>query len=480
LLFYGCINDEVLENVTEKHKHRYTTSYTTSDKAKILKPKIASFNQKHTNRDFEYDNLTLQLDKILVLSDSTENFKSYSILIEKNIPINVVYHVDNLHVMEKDEVLLEDFIIRWIPTNPEEKIDLKTFTGIVQKYDIDYNLVFENTYVNGVPFNQTASYAYPCTFTVVCACTREDNNYCGCNGAYSQCVFVGIVTCFSGGGGGDSGSGDGSGSGSDGGGLGGEGGGGGSGGGSNNDGTEDENEDTLHQFVPIVPELVDEEKTPCDKVKNIFTNLTNLKSELEFLQSKTSDTKEWGRYKVTTSNLIQTPPTTAALEVSFPVPSGKYVMLAHTHNSPASSTYSVFSWEDLEAFAALMKNDKIDSEQFVAFLITADGTSFALTIDNPDKFKKFFALSYEPNFDLSIAEKRVSEAKKYYGLLDPDPNPIIKENNLDTVADEKAFLDILQNNDLGLSLFEVNPTFTAFDKVSHDKTTGIINKQPCN
>ena len=127
-----------------------------------------------------------------------------------------------------------------------------------------------------------------------------------------------------------------------------------------------------------------------------------------------------------------------------------------------------------------MKNDKIDSEQFVAFLITADGTSFVLTIDNPDKFKKFFALSYEPNFDLSIAEKRVSEAKKYYGLLDPDPNPIIKENNLDTVADEKAFLDILQNNDLGLSLFEVNPTFTAFDKVSHDKTTGIINKQPCN
>ena len=43
-----------------------------------------------------------------------------------------------------------------------------------------------------------------------------------------------------------------------------------------------------------------------------------------------------------------------------------------------------------------------------------------------------------------------------------------------------GFLDILQNNDLGLSLFEVNPTFTAFDKVSHDKTTGIINKQPCN
>ena len=478
MLFYGCINDEVLENVTEKHKHRYTTSYTTSDKAKILKPKIASFNQKHTNRDFEYENLTLKLDKILVLSDTLDNFKSYSILIEKIIPENIAFHIDNLHVMEKDEVLLEDFIIRWIPINPEEKIDLKTFTGVVQKYDIDYNFISENSYNDGILFNQTASYAMSCEIQIHCSCD-SDPYYCGCTSGDDDCVTTVNIACSLGGGGG-SGSGDGSGSGSDGGGLGGEGGGGGSGGGSNNDGTEDENEDTLHQFVPIVPELVDEEKTPCDKVKNIFTNLTNLKSELEFLQSKTSDTKEWGRYKVTTSNLIQTPPTTAALEVSFPVPSGKYVMLAHTHNSPASSTYSVFSWEDLEAFAALMKNDKIDSEQFVAFLITADGTSFALTIDNPDKFKKFFALSYEPNFDLSIAEKRVSEAKKYYGLLDPDPNPIIKENNLDTVADEKAFLDILQNNDLGLSLFEVNPTFTAFDKVSHDKTTGIINKQPCN
>ena len=77
---------------------------------------------------------------------------------------------------------------------------------------------------------------------------------------------------------------------------------------------------------------------------------------------------------------------------------------------------------------------------------------------------------------MSIAEKRGSEAKKYYGLLDPDPNPIIKEDNLDTVLDEKAFLDLLQDNDLGLSLFEVNSTFTAFDKVSHDKTTGIINR----
>jgi len=45
ILFYGCINDEVLDNVTHEHKHRYNTSYTTSDKAKVLQPKIAKFKK---------------------------------------------------------------------------------------------------------------------------------------------------------------------------------------------------------------------------------------------------------------------------------------------------------------------------------------------------------------------------------------------------------------------------------------------------
>ena len=373
--------------------------------------------------------------------------------------------MDNLHVFEKDELLFEDFIIRWIPANPEEKIDLKTYTGIVQKFDVDYNFISENTYNDGILFNQSASYAIYCDIQIECSCNGIPY-YCGCTSGNAGCVNVLYVSC-SGGGGGNSG--DGVGNSGEGSGLGGEGGGG------STIGTDG---DPLHPFVPNVLEFVDKE--PCDKVKSIFTNLNSLKSELEYLQSKTTDTKEWGRYKVSTSNIIQTPPATTSTEVSFPVPSGKYIMLAHTHNSPASSTYSVFSWGDLEAFAELMKNNKIDAEQFVAFLITADGTSFALTIDDTDKFKKFFALANEPSFDMSIAEKRVSEAKKYYGLLDPDPNPIIKEDNLDTVLDEKAFLDLLQDNDLGLSLFEVNSTFTAFDKVSHDKTTGIINKQPCN
>ena len=168
--------------------------------------------------------------------------------------------MDNLHVFEKDELLFEDFIIRWIPANPEEKIDLKTYTGLVQKFDVDYNLVFENTYVNGIPFEQTASYAYPCTFTVVCGCRGKGSDYCGCDGSYSECVNVLFVSC-SGGGGGNSG--DGVGNSGDGSGLGGEGGGG------STIGTDG---DPLHPFVPNVLEYQAEiENNPCfAPISNIF------------------------------------------------------------------------------------------------------------------------------------------------------------------------------------------------------------------
>jgi hypothetical protein len=157
-------------------------------------------------------------------------------------------------------------------------------------------------------------------------------------------------------------------------------------------------------------------------------------------------------------------------------------MMAHTHNSPATDTYSIFSWSDLEAFALLLKLGKIDANNFTAFLATADGTYYALTIENTQNFLQFFALKEDPLFDNNIALKRVDQAKKYFGELasfNDNINPII-DYDTDPLDDEKAFLDLLQENNLGLSLFESNATFTTFEKVTHNKTTGNIDKTPCN
>lgn len=219
---------------------------------------------------------------------------------------------------------------------------------------------------------------------------------------------------------------------------------------------------------------------PCDKIKKVFTKLPTLRNELSNMSGKTSESNEWGKFKTSNTNIIQTPASTASGEVSFPnLTTGQYTMMAHTHNSPANTTYSVFSWADLEVLATLVRNGKVDTENFVSFLATADGTYYAFTIEDSEAFAQFFATAFDAGFDPVIGEKRAKAMNKYF---DPGKkgNPVIKENNDDNLADEKAFLDFMQDNNMGASLFESNSTFTTFDKVTHNKITDNVDKQPCN
>jgi hypothetical protein len=224
------------------------------------------------------------------------------------------------------------------------------------------------------------------------------------------------------------------------------------------------------------------EPTPCDKVKNQFINNTTLQEKLNTLSGLTSAGTENGFYKYSNSNTIQNAAVGTSGAVQFPnVPnSANCTIFAHTHNSPAASTYSIFSWDDLLAFAQLLKEGKLDANNFTAFLATADGTYYALTIENTQNFLQFFALGGDPLFDMNIAMKRSEQVYKYFGGLSSNTNPYIKENSTDNILDEKLFLDFIQDNNLGVSLLESNATFTTFDKVTHNKTTGNIDKIPCN
>lgn len=224
--------------------------------------------------------------------------------------------------------------------------------------------------------------------------------------------------------------------------------------------------------------------TPCEKVKNQFTNNPTLQDRLNTLSSNTTATTERGFHKLSNSSIIQNAAVGTGGAVKMPdVPNGATcTILAHTHNSPATSTYSIFSWSDLQAFAQLLKLGKLDVNTFTAFLATADGTYYALTIENTQNFLQFFAIGGDPLYNENIAIKRVDQAKKYFGELasfNEVINPII-DINTDPIDDEKAFLDLLQDNNLGVSLFESNATFTTFEKVTHNKTTGNIDKTPCN
>jgi len=93
---------------------------------------------------------------------------------------------------------------------------------------------------------------------------------------------------------------------------------------------------------------------------------------------------------------------------------------------------------------------------------------------------QFFAIGIDPNFDMAIAEKRVKAMTKYYDIGNITGIPILEEDSTDNAFDEKAFIDMLKDNNMGASLLGADPTFSTFTKVSHNKTTGNIDRTPCN
>lgn len=232
--------------------------------------------------------------------------------------------------------------------------------------------------------------------------------------------------------------------------------------------------------MPCTRNCPDLSLDPCVKINGLLAAIPAAQPELASMATQVSDTSEHGRYKLTRSNVVQTPPTGTNGAVSFPTPaSGAYIMHAHTHNSPANTTLSVFSWFDLEAIAKLMKQGKI-SPDCVFFLATADGTNYAFTIDDQVKFSQFFAIGTDPDFDMEIGIQRAETMKKYYDVGNVTGTPLIKEDSTNNLVDEKAFLDMLADNNMGASLLEANSNFTSFNKVVHDKATDTIVPTPCN
>jgi hypothetical protein len=230
---------------------------------------------------------------------------------------------------------------------------------------------------------------------------------------------------------------------------------------------------------PGLPTFEDDENNKeCDKINNLFTQMPTLRDELVSLLGKTSELVENGIMKMSNANTIQSvmPGVNGLLTFPFPNGTGKFIFMAHTHNSPSISTYSIYSWNDLKSIADLLRNNQIDNTNFVSFLMTADGTIYAYTISNPTAFLQFFALTWDANYNPNIAKNRILAEDMYFRDLN---QRLIKENNTDNIQDEKYFLEFLQDNNLGVTLFEVDNTFSNFEKVNYVKKINDINKIKC-
>lgn len=156
----------------------------------------------------------------------------------------------------------------------------------------------------------------------------------------------------------------------------------------------------------------------------------------------------------------------------------------HTHNSPASSTYSIFGWGDLVWIRKAYKSGAVDSDT-VFVLATADGTQYALTISDWNDFLNavFVRVSDDDEFDMEKMNAAERIRKKYFEgdyVDDIWTEGLITENNTNNDKDLKYFVQMMEKNMMGMNLFEINQDFTKFTQISTMLINGQVKRTPCN
>lgn len=472
-LFYGCLNEDLVDKIQHEHKHRYDTEYVPLSKVNHIKPHVDNFVQKHTSKSSSTDHLDLNEDRILVLSDTESNYKSYSIGINNSIPENEAYYFDNLHVIEQDQIIIDNFIFRWTPLHSNTSLDLRTFTGNVKKFDVDYSLISESNYIDGIlQYNNTNSSKYwvQCDISFICECKSTGSNYCACN----VCPLTAVNTCRtymdSGGGSGD-GFGDGSG-------VGGEGG-GGSGGTSdyNNNDSDTNNGDPLHPIIPL-PEMELEEETPCVKLKNITTNpQLNVKNTILYdlrPNININPNGERGALLKKGAANYGYELLSATTDSEIKIKAGGLTFSAiHTH---PTSTFPMFSWSDVYTLYTI--NNLIsptNSGILTSFMLVCkdqngDFQTYAIVYNNEgvNTLDIAFNLTMNAGMEPAViaADMDLKLAKEYR----------IQEKN-GTFDYAKAFLS--QFSGSNLSLYKANSTLDSWSRLHINTATNNSMEIPC-
>ncbi len=176
-------------------------------------------------------------------------------------------------------------------------------------------------------------------------------------------------------------------------------------------------------------------------------------------------------------------------------PASEYIAIAHTHyetdTTPEQDTYSIFSPNDLQFYYQRLKDNRLDHRKFVAFLITGKGTRYALTIANKSKYLDFFRyVTINEKWQNGLASTQeetdyvintiVPIFDKYFDKEGSNPAPIKKENT-DNQEVLEAFLQFMDEANMGVELFSVDETFTNYTKLNYDESEeDNIRESGCN
>jgi hypothetical protein len=103
---------------------------------------------------------------------------------------------------------------------------------------------------------------------------------------------------------------------------------------------------------------------------------------------------------------------------------------------------------------------------FTLAVSTNAGTSYVITIDDPAKFLAFGNYYFE-------TEGNISElVKKYHIDYKVEHFSLAKDN-------EKRFLELIKDENIGITLLKANETFTGYDKLILTRN-GVVVPVPCN
>ena len=210
-----------------------------------------------------------------------------------------------------------------------------------------------------------------------------------------------------------------------------------------------------------------------------------LKQSLIDLAATTSDSHENGIFidksaTAETPDPIQTVPVGSAGTIKINLnPPQKYVMLAHTHDAhgdDGTGTFSIFSSGDMAVISNLIQKNKIDTDNFVFYVFTADGTRYAMTINCASCLEPFCYPCGAPvgtPVDVNKMVKKSDLLDQFYNKTDGIHTQSNPEDDI------KTFLKFIEKANLGVSLFEVDATFTSFEKLEYDSKWSKVIKTPC-
>ncbi len=197
-----------------------------------------------------------------------------------------------------------------------------------------------------------------------------------------------------------------------------------------------------------------------------------------------NSTEEKGLYVLKNNNVPQSLSANGSDNINFPYnPLSLYISLAHIHDALGlgNGTFSIYSFADLLVTSSLVKKFKIKTNKFVSFLVTAKGTRYAFTISSPSKFRNNLynaLMDYAPDgkVDMIKVRKTGEISKEYYTKKDS----VIKVTNTDNDQVLIAFLQMIKEFDLGITLFQVSADFETYTQVSLDTDNTTIIYTPLN